>query len=203
MGVRQTLVTAAVVSVVLAACAIQEDAAPRVIPAEDRGNFGAVEATGDEATGTNRIFLLSPTDPGEQQQLRAVQRDVSGSPTALLSSLIAGPNADEQAERLSTAIPPDLQLLSVRPVGRVLTVDVDDGLSDLTTEALRLAVAQIVTTGSQLENIESVRLQTNGEDQAWPLGDGGLASRSLTVYDYPGLIESSQPALPAVPSQEA
>ncbi len=65
MGVRRTLVTAAVVSVLLASCAIQEETTPRVIPAEDRGNFGAVEATGDEATGTNRIFLLSPTDPGE------------------------------------------------------------------------------------------------------------------------------------------
>jgi hypothetical protein len=25
----------------------------------------------------------------------------------------------------------------------------------------------------------------------------------LTVYDYPGLVESSQPALPAIPSAEA
>jgi len=186
-----------------AGCAIQEDAEPRVIPAEERGAFGAIEATGEPAEGTNRIYLLSPTDPGEQQQLRAVQRDVPRSANALMTSLIAGPNADEQEARLSTAIPPDLELLSVRTVGRVLTVDVNDALGDLTTEALRLAVAQIVTTGSELDAVEAVRLQTNGEDQSWPLGDGGLSSRALTVYDYPGLVESSQPALPSVPSRRA
>jgi hypothetical protein len=200
---RIPLPVAVIGSLVLGACAIQEDASPQVISPEDRGNFGVVEPTGEPAEGANRIFLLSPTDPGEQQQLRAVQRDVPGSASALLSSLIAGPNTDEQAERLSTAIPPDLELLDVRPVGRVLTVDVNDALGDLTAEALRLAVAQIVTTGSELDNVDSVRLRVDGEDQAWPLGDGGLESRSLTVYDYPGLVESSQPALPSVPTPQA
>ena len=33
--------------------------------------------------------------------------------------------------------------------------------------------------------------------------DYGVTDRTLTVYDYPGLVESTQPALPALPGGEA
>jgi hypothetical protein len=190
---------ALILPLLAAACSIQTDDSARVIPEEQRGDFGEPE-TGDEAAGSNRIYLLTPSTPGEQQQLRAVQRDVASTPKAVLDSLFAGPNPDEQAELLGTAIPAALELLSARTVGRVLTVDIGDGLGDLTIEAVGLVVAQIVTSATELDNVESVRLQTNGEDQVWPLGNGGLEARPLTSYDYPGLIESTQPHYPAIPS---
>lgn len=186
-------------AVLTAACSIQADSSPRVIPEEQRGDFGQPEP-GDEAAGSNRIYLLTPSTPGEQQQLRAVQRDVASTPTAVLDSLFAGPNPDEQAELLGTAIPATLELLSARTIGTLLTVDVGDGLEELTTEAVGLVVAQIVTSATELDSVRSVRLRTNGEDQVWPLGNGGLEARPLTAYDYPGLVESSQPQYPAIPS---
>ena len=83
----------------------------------------------------------------------------------------------------------------------MLTVDVTDHLGELTPEALRTAVAQIVTTASGIDGIEAVRLQVDGVDQPqlWPVGSGELTALPLRVYDYPGLIESTQPALPALP----
>ena len=189
------------VVVLCAGCAIQTDDAPQVIAEEDRAGFGNREPV-EEAAGSNRIYLLAPTEPGEQQQLRAVLRDTTSTSGAVLESLLAGPNVDEQAAGVGTAIPPTLEVNSVRAVGRVLIVDLTDALDELTTAAISLAVAQIVATATDLESVTEVRLLVNGEQQAWPLGNGGLAERPLTIFDYPGLVESSQPAYPAIPIAE-
>jgi hypothetical protein len=45
-----------------------------------------------------------------------------------------------------------------------------------------------------------VQLRIDGQERVWPLGNGELTDRPLTRYDYPGLVESSQPAFPAIPS---
>ncbi len=186
----------------LAGCSIQPEASPRDIPAEAQGVFGG-PVTGDEAAGTNRIFLLAPNDPNEPERLRAVSRDVPSSPSALLQSLFAGPNADEREARLDTVIPNDIELLSARPVGQLLTVDVNDVFDELTTDGLRLAVAQIVTTATVLPSVQAVELRVEGEDRVWPRGNGELTDRPLTAFDYPGVVESSQPDFPGIPSPAA
>jgi hypothetical protein len=45
-----------------------------------------------------------------------------------------------------------------------------------------------------------VKILVDGADQQWPAGDGALQSEPLTVYDYPGLVVSAQPAYPAIPT---
>jgi spore germination protein GerM len=183
----------------LSACSIQPDASPNDLPAERAEVFGEV-ATGDEAAGTNRIYLLAPPDPEEAQRLRSVQRDVPTTPFSVLSSLFAGPNATELDTLLDTAIPSDVELLAARPVGQVLTVDLNDVFDELTPGGLRLAVAQIVSTATDIEGVESVQLRIDGEPRVWPLGNGELTNRPLTRFDYPGLVESTQPSFPAIPS---
>ena len=84
-----------------------------------------------------------------------------------------------------------------------MTVEVSDAFGDLTPEALRLAVAQIVATASEIDGVEAVQLRIDGTARVWPLGSGELTDRPLTVYDYPGLIESTQPAFPAIPTPVA
>jgi spore germination protein GerM len=184
---------------VFAGCSIQPDAAPNDLPTERAEVFGEA-ATGDVAAGTNRIYLLAPTDPEEAQRLRSVQRDVPTTPFSVLSSLFAGPNATERDTLLDTAIPSDVELITARSVGRVLTVDVNDAFGELTPEGLRLAVAQIVSTATDIDGVESVQLRIDGEPRVWPLGNGELTDRPLTRFDYPGLVESTQPAFPAIPS---
>ena len=95
---------------------------------------------------------------------------------------------------------PAAELITVRPVGQVLTVDLTDVFDQLTPDGLRLAVAQIVSTATDIDGVQSVQLHINGEPRVWPLGNGELTDRPLTQYDYPGLVESSQPAFPAIPS---
>jgi spore germination protein GerM len=183
----------------VSACAIQPEAAPSDIPAERTGVFGE-PVTGDEAAGTNRIYLLAPRADEEPQRLRSVLRDVSTDASSILGSLFAGPNASERAAQLDTAIPSDAEVLSTRTVGQVLTVDMNDVFDELTPEGLRLAVGQIVTSATELDGVRAVQLRIDGEPRVWPLGNGQLSDRPLTAFDYPSLVESSQPAFPGIPS---
>ncbi len=187
-------------ALLFAGCSIQPDASPNDLPAERAEVFGDVE-TGDEAAGSNRIYLLAPTDPEEAPRIRSVQRAVPTTPQSILASLFAGPNAAERDTLLDTAIPADVELLAdPRPVGEVLTLDLNDAFDELTPDGLRLAVAQIVSTATDINGVESVQLRIDGEPRVWPLGNGELTDRPLTRFDYPGLVESSQPPFPAIPS---
>lgn len=183
----------------VAGCAIAPEAVPHDVPAERSGIFGE-PATGDEAAGTGRIFLAS-SDPDQPAYVRSVLRDVPAAPQAVLGSLFAGPNASEREAQLDTAIPADVELLSARTVGQQLTVDMNDVFGQLDPVGLRLAVTQIVATATELDGIETVQLRVDGAPRVWPIGNGELTDRPLSRYDFPGLIASSQPAFPAIPSR--
>jgi spore germination protein GerM len=184
---------------VVSACSIQPEASPNDL-AEERADVFGEPATGGEAAGTNRIYLLAPADPDAPQRLRSVQRDVPTAPEPVLESLFDGPNAAERDAQLDTAIPSDVELLSARPVGPVLTVDLSDAFGELTPDGLRLAVAQIVSTATEIDGVQSVLIRIDGEPRVWSLGNGELSEQPLTEFDYLTLVESSQPAFPAIPS---
>ena len=59
-------------------------------------------------------------------------------------------------------------------------------------------MAQIVLTATEIPSIRSVRLLIDGVPSEWPDGAGQLQAAPLTRYDFPGLVESSQPDFPAV-----
>jgi spore germination protein GerM len=196
---RRRLVLALALLLGTVACTIEPDAAPRDVPADERslspvGNVGAAATT-----GASRMYLVAPGTDGQQRRLRSVQRDVTNRPDPLLQVLFDGPNQSELDERLRTSIPAESRLLSTRLVGDVLFVDISDEITELSGEALVLAVAQIVFTAAEADGVQAVRLRVDGEDQAWPTGAGQTREGPLRVYDYPGLAESAQPAFPAVP----
>jgi len=184
---------------VLAGCAIQPDAAPREVPEEDRGSFGAETATGDVTAGSSLIFLSAPHETGTTQLLRSAMRDVRTT-DAVVRSLQAGPNRAEREAGYDTAIPTTLEVHSTRTPGNVSTIDINDALDELDAVDLRYAVAQIVFTVAAIDGVDAVQIRVDGEVRAWPKGDGELTSDPLTPYDFPGFVESTQPAFPAVPS---
>jgi spore germination protein GerM len=183
------------------ACSIQPDTAPREIPVDDRGLLEPVAAEGGERAGTTRVYFVGDTDEGEPR-LRAVPRDVDATPMDALQELLKGTNDQEAEIGLRTSLPPELTLLSARMVAGTLQVDVTDEILDLPAPALQLAVAEIVFTASELDRVRDVRLRVDGQSRAWPDGSGELTTAPLTVYDYPGLAESTQPAYPPIPSEQ-
>ncbi|MCU0260444.1 MAG: GerMN domain-containing protein [Ilumatobacteraceae bacterium] len=198
MTTRRLVALVLVVVALASGCAVRVDSSPRDIPADDRTLEQADVGEGDD-TGDSRIYLLSPGETGQQRQLRSARRDVPATADVLLGALFAGPTQSELDGRIGTAIPTTVELLSTRPVGGVLVVDVSEGLGDLTGNALLLAVAQIVYTASEVDGVDAVRLTVNGIAEAWPTGDGQTSTTALSVFDYPGVAESAQPAFPAVP----
>lgn len=197
---RLTAALFAGLSLVGAGCSIGEDSAPRDIPGDRIGGFGT-GATGDAADGASRIYLLTPPTDDEQRRLRAVSRVAeTGGPEELLRSLFSGPNSDEVESALGTALPPDIELINARTVGTRLTIDISNSLAELSDEGVRFALAQIVATASEIEGVERVRIRVEGANQAWPTGDGRLVVEALSIFDYPGFLESSQPPFAALPA---
>ena len=190
-------VAAAALAVAVSACAIQPDSGPRDVPDDHQARAAiAPAAEGAEASGTGRIYLLAPE--GSAQPLRAVLRDPKGQ-QELIETLVQGPNEEEFADGLRTQIPVGLEVNGVQFNGGVVEVDVGGEIADLSDQDQQLAVAQIVFTASELSGADSVLIEVDGTSRSWPDGDGDLQSDPLTVYDFVGFAESSQPAYPVTP----
>ena len=205
MNARHRLGLICVAALAVSACGIANDAAPRDIPLQQRSALidAPVQAPAT-STGTDRIFLLAPQLPDQPSRLRATPRAVGPSIEARLNSLFGPLSVAETQVRLLTAIPEGLQLHSatLRTNGTV-TIDVTDELLSLSSGALIESVAQIVFTALEVRNVQRVQLLVNGTSQQWPGGDGSLRTTALSAFDFPGLIETSQPNFPAVPSPNA
>lgn len=179
----------------LSACGVQEDAAPRDVPEDNRARLSGVSIGGD-ASGAERIYLIGP---GDDRLLRSVPRDQS-TPEGLIDILLLGPNADERDEQYSSAIPTGLEVVSIEPLGSRLVIDVTEELTTLSGPPLLQALAQIVYTASEIDGVESVQITFEQRAVSWPTSDLDATDQPLRVYDYPGMVLSAQPAYPSVPS---
>ncbi|HEY0520037.1 MAG TPA: GerMN domain-containing protein [Ilumatobacteraceae bacterium] len=184
-----------------ASCSIEAEATPRNIAAGDQRELSAnIDQIAGAAIGSGRIYLLSPEVIGQPRSLQSVARDVGDTPSDAMQALFEGPNTAELAEQMRSAIPPGTRLLGVTQSGGVLVVNVSSDLQQLTGEALIDGVAQIVLTASEITGVSAVSIAIDGAVQEWPSASGELQSEPLTRYDFPGLVVSSQPAFPSVPS---
>jgi spore germination protein GerM len=187
---------------VLSGCAVAADNTPRDIDpdvieliTQDPTNAGQA------AGGTGRIFLLAPAMLGESEHLQSVTRDIDDDVQAVLTSLLAGPNTTEFAARYRSGLPPGMKVIGITRRSRgVVQLNVDDAITTLRGDELILALAQIVYTLNDVSGVNGVMLTVDGAGALWPAGNGELQSDPLTVYDFPGLEPSTQPAYPAVPS---
>jgi spore germination protein GerM len=200
-GTARRVTSAALLLTVLVSCGISEDGTPRDIPQSEQKDLAISSERGAGAsTGTARIYLLAPEISGQAPQLQPVARDVRESAVPVLESLFAGPNTVERSRQFRTALPAGLRLLSARLQAGTLRVDVSPELLVVSGSDLIDALGEIVFTVSEIDGVRGVKITVDGADQQWPAGDGSLQSVPLTVYDYPGLVTSAQPAYPAIPT---
>jgi spore germination protein GerM len=182
-------------------CSVSPDEVPRDIDQAAADVAQNASPSDQAAEGTGRIYLTATSGAGQVTTLRSVARDVGDDLDALLDALLAGPNTTEFADGYRSALPPGLAVNSRQRRGDVVSLDLGAEIQGLAGGALILALAQIVYTVSELPGVERVLVTVDGAPQQWPDGTGQLQSDALTVYDYPGLEPSTQPAYPAVPSQ--
>lgn len=192
---RYSITLALAVTVVVSACGIQTDSAPRDLPEDERSLLIAGSSAGPDASGADRIYLVGP---GDDRLLRSVPRDAAPRED-LIKILLLGPNDDELDAGYSTFIPPATELLSARSNGQILILDLSSEISELTGQSLSQAIAQIVYTATEIEGIEAVQIRVNDEPVAWPKQNGDTTTDALRIYDYPSYVLTAQPAYPAVP----
>jgi Sporulation and spore germination len=198
---RRCLAVVAMITLVGASCGIDAEGTPRDIADRDQGDLSlSLDQTAGAATGSGRIYLLSPEVIGQPRTLKSVARELDDTAAAAVRALLEGPNTDELTARLRTAIPPGTRLLDVARQGSDLVVNISSELQQLTGEALIDGVAQIVLTATEVTGVSAVSITIDGVPQQWPASSGELQSEPLTRYDFPGLVMSSQPAFPSVPS---
>lgn len=185
-------------------CSIDAEGTPREIPVRDRRDLRvSFDQAAGAATGSGRIYLLSPEIIGQPRTLQSVARDVGDTPVDAMRALLEGPNSDELQALLRSAIPPGTRLLDASQENGRLVVNLSSDLQQLTGEALIDGVAQIVLTASAVTGVSAVSIAIDGVLQQWPSASGELQSEPLTRYDFPGLVVSSQPTFPTVPSAAA
>lgn len=180
----------------LAGCGLSPDAAPRDLPEDERNLVSSQTATGGQAEGPDRIYLGAP---GEERLLRSVPRDAI-SRRDLVEILLAGPNGDELDQQYTTFLPANLELNTTFKQGPLLFLDVSQELAELTGQPLSQALAQIVYTATELEGVERVQITVDGKPVSWPRPVGGNTAAPLSVYDYPGFVQSAQPEFPPLPA---
>jgi spore germination protein GerM len=199
--VRRCVLRAAACAALLAGCAIPTDNAPRDISDRDRADPVADNAATGAEGGKARVYLLV-TEEGRGPVLVPVSRDVDENSRALITALLQGPTSAELAAQLRTALTSEVSLLSTRLDSGTLTLDFTRELAELSGNTLINALAQIVWTASQLDGVEALRILVEGNATAWPALSGELQSDLLTVFDYQGIVRTSQPAFPAVPTPQ-
>lgn len=201
-SIRRTWVGVGVVVVLLGSCNIPSDSAPRDIAEANRVPLGGAAAPSVGANaGNDRVYLIAPDVTGAARHLRSSQRTIGASASLHLDSLFGPLSIEESSARLRTAIPEGQQLNSARlQANGTLVVDISDDILALPSNALIDAVAQIVFTAFEVDNVKRVRILVTGVGQQWPGGDGALRTAPLTVFDFQGFIETTQPDFPAVPS---
>lgn len=189
------LVLAGLPALLLASCGVPADGDPQVIAAD---NLPPDLVDPSQSTTTTlppaqtvpiTVYLLRQTSGGTQ--LVPVEREVTD-PTEpgqrIEAVLDAQPTAQEEARGLSSAIPPDVELLEA-PLNRddrVLSIDLSGEFFAIQGPLLSNAFAQIVYTAAELDGVRSVRFRVDGRPQQ-AIDDEGAQQSSVDTSDYRSL----------------
>ena len=163
----------------LAGCGVPSDRAPRALPA---GEVPAELLAADPITTTStvpvgtstrvRIYLVGGA--GTSERLVPVERSVQSPATVerVLSTLISGPNREEAARGLRSAILPGTIVNTALVESNIAIVDLVKSAIARNTTDLILAIAQMVYSATELQGVGGVRFTLDGERAEVPIGSG-------------------------------
>ncbi len=171
----------------LVGCGVPTDSDPRAIPPEEVP-YGLLRPSADPRAGP-----MTPEEGGQIQvfflrgeRLAPATRRVRpvASVEGVMRHLLRGPNRDEAAEGLRSAIGPRSDLLGIRMEGRVAVIDLNADFVEIQGEEQLLAVAQLVFSATGVAGVDAVTLLLEGKPVEVPTGEGTLTGRPLTRGDF-------------------
>jgi hypothetical protein len=130
---------------------------------------------------------------------RSVQRTDSVG-RAAVDRLLAGPSAPEYAAGLRSQIPSGTQLLGLRIVSGIATVNLSSAfVSAASSSAMPMRIAQVVDTLAQFPTVSGVRFQLNG--QGVTVLGGVPVQQPQTAAMYSGFLPPITVQSPAIGDQ--
>lgn len=191
---RPLLIVALGGAIVVGACGLPADSAPRVIAA-DKVPFSLLGPSttnqGNQVGGVEVELYFVDGD-----RLGAVTRRVSDtSPQMVLDALVRGP-ADSDSSTLKGAIPPETRVLRADIEDNTLTVVLTKDILSVTGPLQKNAFAQLVYTATGLPGVRQVRFRVaesdgSNEQDVEPPTDAGAKQGTLTKSDYASLVPLS------------
>ncbi|NLA34253.1 MAG: GerMN domain-containing protein [Actinobacteria bacterium] len=172
------------VAMLTAACGIPLDDAPRAIEIPSTTAADEPDSTTASADGTVFMYYLS------DNLLTAVETEGGDqTPAQVLASLFAGVPEGARTN-VSTQIPAGTDLLGTVLSGGSLTIDVSSEFDNLVGSGRTLALAQIVMTVTELDEVRSVSLRIDGVDVPIYSPEAGDTT-TVTDCDYRSLFPQS------------
>ena len=175
---------------VAAGCGVPEDDDPQALTPEEV----PFDLLSTPTTTTEPVEVLPPSRRANlffvngDGEVTAVSREVADqSAEAAIEALLATDTSGLDPG-LTSNIPPETTLLDITQDDDMLTVDLSEQFGDVVGGGFRSAVAQIVFTATELEDIVSVAFRVDGERITVPDEDGAAQSAPVTRNDYDSLL---------------
>jgi hypothetical protein len=151
---------------------------------------------GQSEAGTPRATQASPVRLqvwfARGEQLSSEQRTHAATPrvaTAAMQALLAGPNTDERAAGVTTAIPAGTRLIGISIKDRVATVDLTSEFqSGGGALAMQMRLAQVVYTLTQFPTVSAVRFSLDGAPVDVFSSEGIVLDHPVGRADYKDLL---------------
>jgi spore germination protein GerM len=125
----------------------------------------------------------------QKDRLVTLVRDAPEAATAdrlqtVIAALLAGPTTAEQANGLTSALPPDLAVSVGSVEGRRIELELSGETDGRSAAENVLAVGQIVLSVTALPGVREVTFTRDGHPVEALLADGALTAEPLTAADY-------------------
>lgn len=176
-------------ALVVFGCGPQAESEAQRIPGDDVP-FGLLDGTPVESSPTTSA---APNRSMEVYFVRGnrlvpVERE-SERPSVIraFEALANGPTAAEAGNGVRTAIPPGVEVPSLRASGATVVVQLDGPVAEASPSEQVLALAQMVYTATAFSGIDSVQFLIDGQPVDIPRADGTLTRGPVSRSDYQGL----------------
>lgn len=202
MSVRRLrLVTGLLAAVlVMAGCGVPAEVAPSPIDPSSVP-FGLSDAAPSSETASPSpttavnaptVYLVNATRPTTYLVPRSrsgeLPADTVGALQLVLLDLAQGPNSDDRALGLTSAVPPGAVLTVAQLSNGTATIDLSGDFANPPVAEQPQFAGQIVLSATSVPGVDQVLLTSNGQQLQLPVADGSITGLPLTATDYSSLL---------------
>ncbi|HZX07901.1 GerMN domain-containing protein [Kribbella sp.] len=161
---------------------------PGTVPSQLRDGGSAPSPQPSTATGKSPLRVNFVRN----DRLVSIRREAPAGASAerlttVIQDLVAGPTTTEQANGITTALPPNLNLTVAEVQGSRVVLELSGDTEGRSATENVLAVAQIVLSVTALPPFDEVTISRGGVPVEALLADGALTTDPLTAADYASL----------------